>query len=127
MAQFNIKIKNIDQIRHAFGQAPKLMNQEMKEALNKSAIRVQSESMQRTPVLTGRLRSSHIFATSGSGMGMQAVVYPTAQYGIFVHEGTRFMKARPFLKDGLEASADEIQDYFTRAVQNVFDKIGRQV
>lgn len=127
MSSFNIKIKNIEEIKRAFSQAPRLMNQEMKDALNRSAITVQSASMQNTPILTGRLRSSHVFNVSGSGIGMQAVVYPTAEYGIFVHEGTRFMKARPFLKDGVESSKDEIQGYFTKAVQNVFDKIGREV
>ena len=126
MPQVSIKIKNADEIRRAFGQAPRLMNQELKGALNRSAITVQGASMQNTPVLTGRLRSSHVFAVSGSGMGMQAVVYPTANYGIFVHEGTRFQRPQPFLKDGLESSADEIQGYFQKATQNVFDKIGRQ-
>lgn len=127
MAQVSIKIKNINEIRQAFSQAPNLMNRELKDALNRSAITVQGRSMQNTPVITGRLRSSHVFAVSGSGMGMQAVVYPTANYGIFVHEGTRFQRPQPFLKDGLESSADEIQGYFQKATQNVFDKISRDV
>lgn len=127
MPQVQIKIKNADEIRRAFSQAPNLMNRELKDALNRSAITVQGRSMQNTPVITGRLRSSHVFAVSGSGMGMQAVVYPTANYGIFVHEGTRFQRPQPFLKDGLESSADEIQGYFQKATQNVFDKISRDV
>jgi len=127
MPQVSIKIKNINEIRQAFSQAPRLMNQELKDALNRSAITVQGRSMQNTPVLTGRLRSSHVFAVSGSGMGMQAVVYPTANYGIFVHEGTRFQRPQPFLKDGLESSADEIQGYFQKATQNVLDKISRDI
>lgn len=127
MPTVHVKIKNIEQIRHAFGQAPKLMNDELKEAFNRSAVTVQRESMQRTPVLTGRLRASHTFTRSGIGTQMRAEIYPTANYGIFVHEGTRFMHSRPFLKEGLDASTQEIQDNFTRAVQNVFDKIGRQV
>ena len=127
MPQVSIKIKNINEIRQAFSQAPRLMNQELKDALNRSAITVQGRSMQNTPVLTGRLRSSHVFAVSGSGMGMQAVVYPTANYGIFVHEGTRFQRPQPFLKDGLESSADEIQGYFQKATQNTFDRIAREI
>lgn len=127
MAQVSIKIKNINEIRQAFSQAPNLMNRELKDALNRSAITVQGRSMQNTPVITGRLRSSHVFAVSGSGMGMQAVVYPTANYGIFVHEGTRFQRPQPFLKDGLESSADEIQGYFQKATQNTFDRIAREI
>ena len=125
MAQFNIKIKNIEEIKRAFSQAPHLMNQEMKTALTRSAITVQGQSMQNSPVLTGRLRSSHVFTVSGEGIGMKAEVYPTVDYGIFVHEGTRYQRPQPFLRDALEQSTKDIQDDFTRAAQNVFDKIGR--
>jgi len=127
MAQVHIEIKNIAQIRSAFGKAPRLMAEAFKGALQKSALQVQRESMIRTPVLTGRLRSSHTNMLSGSGLHMSATVEPTANYGIFVHEGTRFMKGRPFLKEGAEASINEIDDYFTKAVQDVFDRIGREV
>lgn len=127
MAQVHIEIKNIAQIRAAFSQAPRLMGEAFKGALTKSALQVQRESMINTPVLTGRLRSSHTFRVSGSGLNMQAEIKPTADYGMFVHEGTRFMKGRPFLKEGAEASLQEIDDYFTKATQDVFDKIGRQV
>lgn len=127
MANIKIEIKNIAEIRRAFGKAPRLMNEAFKDALQKSALQVQRESMIRTPVLTGRLRSSHENSISGSGLQMSATVAPTANYGMFVHEGTRFMKGRPFLKEGAEASINEIGDYFTQAVQDVFDKIGREV
>jgi HK97 gp10 family phage protein len=127
MTQVHIEIKNIAEIRRAFDQAPRLMNSEFKDALQRSAIQVQRESMIRTPVLTGRLRASHTFDVSGSGLQMKAEVGPTVNYGMFVHEGTRFMKGRPFLKEGADASLNEIDDYFTKATQNVFDKIGRMV
>ena len=125
MPNVNIKITNLAEIRHAFSQAPRLMNDEFKQALTKSALLVQRESMIRTPVKTGRLRASHVFDVKGFGIDMRAEVGPTANYGIFVHEGTRFMKGQPFLKDGAEASVNEIDYFFTRATQNALDKIGR--
>lgn len=127
MAQFNIKIKNIEEIKRAFSQAPHLMNQEMKTALTRSAITVQGQSMQNSPVLTGRLRSSHVFTVSGEGIGMKAEVYPTVDYGIFVEMGTRFMKAQPFLRPALEESIGDIEYNFHKAAQNTFDKISRMV
>lgn len=127
MAQVHIEIKNIAEIRRAFDKAPRLMGDAFKGALQKSALQVQRESMIRTPVLTGRLRSSHENFLSGAGLQMSATVEPTANYGVFVHEGTRFMKGRPFLLEGAEASLNEIDDYFTKAVQDVFDRIGREV
>lgn len=130
MAQMTIKIKNIDDIKRAFSEAPQIMNREMKIALTRSAITVQGQSMMNTPVLTGRLRSSHVFTVSGEGIGMRAEVYPTAEYGIFVHEGlgsNRLKGRRPFLEDALTQSTKDIQYDFTKAAQNTFDKIGRQV
>lgn len=121
----NIRIKNLPQIRHAFGQAPRLMGEKFREALTKSAILVQSRSMIHTPVLTGRLRASHTFGVSGSGLGMKATVEPTANYAVFVHEGTKFMRGRPFLKQGADESVRDIDDFFTKAAQEALDKIGR--
>lgn len=127
MSKFSVKIKNINEIKRAFSQAPQIMNTEMRTALTRSAITVQGQSMQNSPVLTGRLRASHVFTVFGNGMNMRAEVFPTVDYGIFVHEGTRFQKAQPFLRTALEQSVSDIQDNFTQAAQNTFDKIARQV
>lgn len=51
-----------------------------------------------TPVDTGRLRAS-IMTDIGN---LTATISPHTNYAFFVHEGTRFMKARPFMKIGLE-------------------------
>lgn len=121
----HIEIKNLPQLRHAFGQAPNLMRREFKTALTKSAITVQRQSMINAPVDTGRLRGSHLFTVTGNDLSMRAEVYPTAEYGIFVHEGTRFMKGRPFLRKAAESSVREIDDFFTTATQNALNRIGR--
>ena len=127
MSQITIQIKNIAQIRAAFSKAPTIMGAEFKKALMKSVVLVQRESMKITPVLTGRLRASHMFELSGAGLKMEASVGPTVNYATFVHDGTRFIKGRPFLKDGAEASLDQIDDFFTDATQQALDKIGRMV
>ena len=127
MTQVHIEIKNIQQIRNAFSKAPRLMEEEFKQALTKSAILIQRESMSNSPVLTGRLRASHKFDIKGSGLKMEAEVGPDVNYAIFVHEGTRFMPARPFLKEAAESSLQEIDYFFTTAVQNALDKVGRLV
>lgn len=127
MTDVKIEIKNIAEIRRAFSKAPRLMGEAFKGALGSSAKWLQRESQLLTPVKTGTLYSSYKTDISGSGLQMKAEVGPSANYGIFVHEGTRFMKGRPFLKQGAEASLSEVDAQFTRAVQNVFDRIGREV
>lgn len=129
----NIQIKNLAEIRYAFSQAPRLMESEFKQALVKSGLTLASKSAELSPVKTGQLRSSHWLRGNGGvdikggGLKMSAEVGPTVDYAMFVHEGTRFMKARPFLKEGAELVTHEIEGFFTDAVQNVFNKIGRSV
>lgn len=130
---YKITIKNLPQIRAAFAKAPKFMSEEYGQALKKAGYAVMTKSMQTTPVRTGFLRSSHLqrgqggVSVSGSGTSMKAEVGPTADYAIFVHEGTRFMRPRRFLKTALLSSEGEIQQLFTKATQNALNKIARLV
>lgn len=123
MADVQIKIKNIAQIKAAFNRAPLLMSKELNIAIRKTVIGVQRRSLQNTPVDTGRLRAS----TYTQFMPLKGMVGTDTDYDIFVHEGTRFMKARPFLREAVEESDNDIDDNFTKAVDNVLSSIGRLV
>lgn len=125
MAEVKITIKNLPQIRAAFGMAPRAMSRELSGAIKKSTFLVEGESKRKTPVDTGFLRNSHVTRFMGGGLNYAGIVEPTAFYAGFVHEGTRYQKAQPFLREGLEASEMRIEDLFRIAVQNVFDEIGR--
>lgn len=120
----NVEIKNIAQIKSAFRQAPYLMTKNLSKAIGRSIYKVQSSSMKITPVKTGFLRGSH---RTGMTSPLSGYVEPTASYAYFVHEGTRFMKARPFLKDALEFEDGFIQAEFEHAVQETLDGIGRRI
>lgn len=125
--EVQVKIKNLPQIRAAFNLAPKAMNRELSSAVKKSTFLVEGRSKIKTPVRTGFLRNSHVTRFSGSGLNFTGTVQPTAYYAPFVHEGTRFQKAQPFLREGLEQSERQIQQLFVMAVQNVLNQIGRAV
>lgn len=123
----NIKIVNAPQIRRAFAIAPKQMAYELAGAIKKSTFLVEGRSKIKTPVRTGFLRNSHMTRFMGGGLHFQGTIEPTAQYAIFVHEGTRFMRGRPFLREAMQDSDFEIQRLFVIAVQNVLNQIGRMV
>lgn len=60
-------------------------------ALTKVLLKAEAESMRRTPVDTGNLRSSaagNARITSSGPKGASGVVYYTANYAVFVHERT---------------------------------------
>lgn len=62
-----------------------------RKSIIKSMLRVEADSMRRTPVDTGNLRSSaagNATITSSSSNGASGIVYYTANYAIYVHERT---------------------------------------
>ena len=75
------------------------------DKVNEIAIAFENAIRQKTPYDTGLLRSS--IRTETNISGLEAVITGmwdegTAPYGIYVHEGTYKMSARPFLEWGLE-------------------------
>lgn len=57
------------------------------------------------PVDTGNLRASITYeiARDGASGGLSARIGTNVPYAVYVHEGTRYMPARPFLREGLAA------------------------
>lgn len=121
MAEIDIKIKNLPQIKAAFGRSPMLMTRELNKAIQLSVYSLERDSKINTPVDTGLLRASHITYFRP----LQGEIEVVAEYAPFVHEGTKFMKGRPYLRKAVEKNNEKIQDYFTTAVDNVLKAIGR--
>lgn len=117
---FNFSIKNMEAIKAAFIKAPELMAAKLNDAIKKSAFAVQRQSMINTPVDTGRLRASHksLFAP------LRAEIVANTGYAVYVHNGTRYVNARPFLLDALQSTDSNIQSFFTDAVDEVLSIIG---
>lgn len=78
------------------------------------AARVETAAKGRCPVGTpestgkpgyvgGRLRSSINWRIELEGDELVGIIGTNVEYAIYVHEGTRYMAARPFLVDGLQA------------------------
>lgn len=80
-----------------------------REAALTSAALVAERSRGRAPVKTGALLSSIGYAKEGND---SAVVKATAHHAPFVHYGTRFMRARPFILSSLYAEQDAIERIF---------------
>lgn len=119
----DIKITNLREIRSAFNKSPMLMTRYLNVAIQKSLFKIRQQSTINTPVDTGRLRGSHYTRFSN----LRGEVGTSANYGIFVHEGTRYMKARPYLRTAVEDHNQTIGEYFEEAVQKVLDEIGDKV
>lgn len=123
MADVQIRITNLPQIKSAFNRSPMLMLRELNKAIAKSVLLIGRSSRQNAPVDTGRLRASH-YESFGN---LKGEVGTNTSYDMFVHEGTRYMTARPYLRQAVERNANVIEQEFTRAVQSTLDQIGRSV
>ena len=66
-----------------------------------------------TPVKTGNLKRS---ITSVPLEWNRVAVGTKVDYALYVHEGTRRMRGRPYLRQGLERSRDQINREIDRAL-----------
>lgn len=69
--------------------------------LVQQAQRVTNGAKARCPVDTGNLRASITWELARQGDELVARIGTNVPYAIYVHEGTRFMAPRPFLRDAL--------------------------
>ena len=122
MPEIAITITNLPEIKRAFAQAPALMTKELNKAIQRTILEIGRDSRRVTPVDTGRLRAS----TYEQFSNLKGEVGTKTEYDVFVHEGTRFMRARPYLRSAVEKNTANTDENFTKAVQNVLDKIGEE-
>ncbi len=120
MPNISIEIKNMPQIRSAFAKAPVLMASNLNKAIRKSLLQIQADSMRNSPVATGRLRASHTTRFSS----LRGELEPTAHYAFFVHDGTKYMRGRPFLLNAVQTNEQIVNSNFEKSVQDTLDTIG---
>lgn len=121
MAEIAIKISNIAEIKRAFAMAPRLMARELNTTIREVVLSIGRASRQKTPVDTGRLRAS----TYERFANLRGEVGTNTEYDIFVHEGTRFLRGRPYLRQSVQMQEASTDRKFTEAVQHVLDQIGK--
>lgn len=116
-----VVIKNLAQFKKAFNQSPAIVGAHLDRAIKKTVISIGRASRILTPVDTGRLRAS----TKETFRPLYGEVGTFVNYDIFVHSGTRYMKARPYLLNAVKENENAIQSYFKVELQNALDKIAR--
>lgn len=93
-----------DKAKNFFGHLPSKVARAIDIGLQKAAFIIEGKSKELAPVDTGRLRAS-IFTSLSP---LQATIGPYVNYAIYVHQGTRYMKARPFMADAAREKENEI-------------------
>lgn len=125
MAQVRVQIKGLKKFRKLVSSLPKSVFSEVQKGIREAAFIVEKKSKiaistGRTRAIdTGNLRSSIRVAEVKP---FRAEIRPTANYGIYVHEGTRRMRPRPFMTIGLKDSVRDIEKILNQRVKIGIEK-----
>lgn len=144
-----IHIKNLPQIRRAFKLAPALMAKNLDSAIRKTVFYIRARAVSNAPVRTGFLRGS-AYSTFGNLRGETGF---KAKYAAWVHEGTSpytirpkskkalfwkgaghpvamvshpGIRANPFMRRAINDSQNQVDGFFTGAVQDTLDTIAKE-
>lgn len=102
---------------------PSLVVPLLRDASTKSAFLVERYAKLVTPVDTGRLRGSIATSLGIKDKGLTSVVQTNVFYAIYVHEGTKRMRGRPFMQQGVDRATPEIGRIYQRAVTDAMQKV----
>lgn len=129
-----IKITNLPEIRRAFAIAPKLMRVNLNMAIRKTILNIQAQEYVAyksqgigivSHGLIDSVRRGVFYGELKGEVGPNVTGSPGVNYAVFVHDGTRYMRDRPFLKDAVEGTNEVTQRFFLNAVDDTLNKIGK--
>lgn len=108
-------ISELDDALEAFARA---LEDDAEKLLQKIAHSALAHSMKHTPVLTGNLRRSETTRVERD----RAYLGSSAEYAQFVHDGTRFVPARPFFEEGIQDAIPEMADLVRDWLEDIFSR-----
>ncbi len=98
MAQITVNIKpSLASIKKAYGNAG--IKAFLAREIERVTFTIQRFAKQVTPVDTGRLRASITTKSLGE---LSKETATNVEYALYVHEGTKFMRGRPFMEQGVQ-------------------------
>lgn len=144
-----IKITNLPQIRAAFNKAPQLMKISLTRAIPLSLKAIKDDEEMQYANLGIGVRSGRLLqsirtgldyrsgtlkgevgpdTTNYSGLDIMAKSWHGIfHYSYFVHEGTKYMRKRPFLLNAVKSAQPEVDKLFVQAVDDVLNNIGKSI
>jgi len=116
------EIKGANEIKAAFDKAPELAISIFQKAVEATGAVLAKNSLRNDPVpwRTGRLTQSF---QVDNRTPLKTVWKPTANYAVFVNDGTKYQKANPFMQRILMKSESEINQVFSQALKMFKDKM----
>jgi len=151
-ADIQVEIIGMDKLQKAFKESPKITTNRLNTAVKQGIYTLLANARKAAPVDQGFLRNAGMVTSFEI---LKGLLENKAPYALYVHEGTRphyvpmgaikgwaqrhgipayFVqrailrkgtKARPFFKDSVEASQEDINKYFQDAVKNIVKDLAK--
>lgn len=121
MSGVTIRIEGLAALEHRLANMGERLDDALADAGLKSAMLAQGRAMERTPVRTGNLRRSETTGQTRADGKIISTVGTNVIYGIYVHEGTRYMHARPFFTQALTESEGDIITLHQQALEELLN------
>lgn len=144
--KIEISIPNLKRAVAALNRAPQIVGPRLNNAIKSSIYDIQRQTLPRVPIDTGHLRNSLV--TGVVFRPLYGSIGSNLKYSIYVHEGTRphlinspvfikrvgwrFIKmhpgtkAKPFLREGVQASTSNISGYFKDQINLALKEIAKE-
>lgn len=101
MFEFKIDIKELDEAIDLLAKYPETTDNNIAEVFDKLLPEIANRSKKLAPVDTGRLRTAIHWRVEKTPGNVKGIVEDPVKYAPFVHEGTRRMKGRPFVRNAI--------------------------
>ena len=131
--RINISARGLDSLRRNMRRYPEISRRQLKLGINKVGFAIERntkrQSVYQLPVVTGTLKRSvkykprHKAGYIAAGAVVASVFAPGGDYAVFVHEGTRFMRPRPFLITGAKRAQRDVE----RILEDTIEDIAREI
>lgn len=135
---YNVKIENLAEIKATLIKFPARMAKNLQDAIKKSVFVLHAEAWKLTPKDTEETANTQTFRIKP----LRGEVFPTTKYAPFVHEGHRqevgryvpalgkrlvqpFVKGKPWLKWTVDATKNEVNTFFKRAVEKTLEETAK--
>ena len=121
--EISIRIENIEEIQRFLETRPERTREELNRAVQKTALLVKRRAKLKTPVDTGRLKTSIKSKTFKSKLAGE--VFTEIRYAIPVHENLRArhrVGEAKYLERAAKQSVSRINGFFKDAIKNILKR-----
>ena len=120
MVEISVQLKNAEQIRNFLQSRPQETKHQLNLAIAKTVKSVEAETKRRTPVDTGRLRTS--IQSREFPSALEGEVGTRVVYAIIQHENLHFrhrVGEAKFMENAVRHLESKIQGFFLQVMENV--------